>query len=293
MMVNFEIYRHNTIYIMFKTITLNTKNDIKEKYLKNISISQLAKDFSLAPKTISKILKEFGVYDKNKISEELKQLIVLEHNKKEKFSNKEIGKKFNLRYDKISKILKEFNLVSNKPKGKPPLEISETTAICSNCKKEVLKIDFALVKSYQDGRRLSKCKSCRKKQMNEKLTNSLDSFFKDKEARLKVRAKKSNIDFNIEPGYLMKLYNIQNGICFYTGEELICQSGKGRNPHCLSIDKIIPKLGYVVGNIALCINRFNTVKYNLSLEEIKKWMPPMYEKIENHFKQTNMEKYLI
>ena len=56
--------------------------------------------------------------------------------------------------------------------------------------------------------------------------------------------------------------------------------GNGRNPNGLSIDRIDNSLGYSNENVVLCTSRFNTIKSNMTLEEIKKWMPPMYDRIQ-------------
>lgn len=47
----------------------------------------------------------------------------------------------------------------------------------------------------------------------------------------------------------------------------------------ISIDKIIPEKGYVEGNVVLCTNRVNTIKSDLSLEEMKEWIPSWYQKV--------------
>ena len=51
--------------------------------------------------------------------------------------------------------------------------------------------------------------------------------------------------------------------------------------YCLSFDKIISEKGYTKENIVLCTYRANAVKQDLTLEEIKKWLPIWYEKIIN------------
>lgn len=41
---------------------------------------------------------------------------------------------------------------------------------------------------------------------------------------------------------------------------------------------------YVSGNVVFCINKVNTCKNDLSLEEIEKWMPSWYERIIRNFR---------
>lgn len=49
----------------------------------------------------------------------------------------------------------------------------------------------------------------------------------------------------------------------------------------ISLDKVIPERGYVAGNVVLCSNRFNTVKNDLSLEELSLYIPSFYNKLIN------------
>lgn len=45
-----------------------------------------------------------------------------------------------------------------------------------------------------------------------------------------------------------------------------------------SVDKIVPSLWYIEGNIVLCINRINTIKNNITLCEMRDRMPWRYLK---------------
>lgn len=68
---------------------------------------------------------------------------------------------------------------------------------------------------------------------------------------------------------------------------MVCELGSGKHKNSLSIDKIIPEKGYVLGNIIFLSNKINTCKNDLSLEEIKQWMPSWYERI-NKFIKNNL-----
>jgi hypothetical protein len=57
--------------------------------------------------------------------------------------------------------------------------------------------------------------------------------------------------------------------------------GVGSNWQSLTVDKVIPERGYTKRNIVLCTKKFNTVKNDLSLEEIKTHMPFWYNKLIN------------
>ena len=68
-----------------------------------------------------------------------------------------------------------------------------------------------------------------------------------------------------------------------------CAVGQGPSPHSLSIDRIIPQLGYTPGNVVLCTNRANMVKSDLTLAEIKQWLPSWYTRIIKYWKSINFE----
>lgn len=55
----------------------------------------------------------------------------------------------------------------------------------------------------------------------------------------------------------------------------IISGGKANNPHLPSLDRFIPELGYVKGNIAVISLRANSIKKNASIKEIQalfEWM---------------------
>lgn len=82
----------------------------------------------------------------------------------------------------------------------------------------------------------------------------------------KNRAKTKNLACDITNEYILQLYNDQNGKCVVSGREfdLDAFGNKGQvNPDAPSIDRIIPSLGYVKGNVRLvtyltnvCLNEY-------------------------------------
>ena len=79
--------------------------------------------------------------------------------------------------------------------------------------------------------------------------------------RAKARAKKRGIPFNIELEDI-----VIPSKCPVFGTEFV----KGNHHLCASIDKIVPELGYVKGNIQIISNRANMLKGDASAEELKK-----------------------
>jgi len=81
----------------------------------------------------------------------------------------------------------------------------------------------------------------------------------------KTRAKKQNIPFSItEQDIVIPEY------CPVLGVKLDTQTKKGFCNNAASIDKTIPALGYVPGNIIIISWRANRIKYDATLEELNK-----------------------
>jgi hypothetical protein len=79
--------------------------------------------------------------------------------------------------------------------------------------------------------------------------------------RAKIRAKEKGIPFNIE---ISDIIVPEECPIFKTKFEV------RNHKTCASIDRVIPKLGYIKGNIQIISNRANMIKADASLEEIKK-----------------------
>jgi len=84
----------------------------------------------------------------------------------------------------------------------------------------------------------------------------------------KNRAKHKNIPFEIDAEYIGGLWNEQGGLCAYTGESMTMERN---NPHTVSIDRITPAQGYVRGNIALCCDVVNKMKWEMDDKELVTW----------------------
>lgn len=82
----------------------------------------------------------------------------------------------------------------------------------------------------------------------------------------KARAKEKGILFEITPEDI-----VVPDKCPILGIELfISEKGVGRTDNSPSLDRIIPSLGYVKGNIAVISQRANRIKNDATLEEITK-----------------------
>jgi hypothetical protein len=80
----------------------------------------------------------------------------------------------------------------------------------------------------------------------------------------KQRAKRKGIPFNIE-----KFDIIVPKFCPLLGIELFASKGKV-GPNSPSLDRIIPSLGYVKGNIMVISNKANSIKQDATVEELER-----------------------
>lgn len=85
------------------------------------------------------------------------------------------------------------------------------------------------------------------------------------------RARKASIECNIDAEFLKVLLEKQGALCAISKIPLTFTKGQGHIPTNASIDRIDPAKGYVKNNIQLVANQVNTMKSNLSLEQLMMW----------------------
>jgi hypothetical protein len=69
---------------------------------------------------------------------------------------------------------------------------------------------------------------------------------------------------------ILKMWEKQDGKCFYTGLPMEVKAGKGKNnPAAFSIDRIDSSKGYTRDNVVLCRWDVNRAKNNYTLEHFK------------------------
>jgi len=86
------------------------------------------------------------------------------------------------------------------------------------------------------------------------------------------RAKRKNIAFNLDREYLLSLYDQQKGLCYYSGLRMEINGKKSgyHSKFVISVDRIVPELGYTKGNIVLCCNCINTMRGMSTINEFIK-----------------------
>lgn len=153
--------------------------------------------------------------------------------------------------------------------------------ICTMCKKE-FPIDFFRKKLYHSKitseayrRPYHICNCCEKDYAKTKLKEYQRQYKKayDENHRTEIKfhvqnritqwKKKSDILSNLTVKYLVDLYHLQKGLCYYSGESLIIGS-KGVVTHSISLDRLDPLKGYVQGNVVWCLYLVNTMKQRMT-----------------------------
>lgn len=103
---------------------------------------------------------------------------------------------------------------------------------------------------------------------NSKIRSEIERFFDEKATRLKMSAKKRGKYFDdlIDGGFLLNLWNNQNGKCFYSNANMSFDPKD--KLRLISVDRIDNDLGYTSKNIVLCCYSFNAFKFNLNHSEV-------------------------
>lgn len=118
-----------------------------------------------------------------------------------------------------------------------------------------------------------RCKECKKKQYERRREgyrgeSNIDRLMLERYYGARERALKIGCDIDIDKNYLMSLWDKQNGRCAITALKMTFIFGKGRTNTNVSVDRIIPELGYVKGNIQLVCMIVNQMKSNLTMDEL-------------------------
>jgi|GEM_PF-1015566 len=199
-------------------------------------------------------------------------------------TNRAIAKELGCHHNTVGYWLNKSSLKSNGCCRVPLDRVDEHRIRCSKCKK--IKEDSEFLynrkgKKYEY--QFTYCLECRRKQLNANLNSSVEKFLSNKVNRTRLRAKKLNVPFDLTKEFFIKLFEKQEGRCFYTGEKLVCIAGDGKHRNALSVDRIDCGRGYLIDNVVFCTNQVNTSKSDLPLSKIKVWMPRWYSKIIKEF----------
>lgn len=150
--------------------------------------------------------------------------------------------------------------------------------ICTKCGKKKHLDNYRLQRSNAKyPYRLNYCNECRKLQSRALQYKSPENYLRGRFTRKKAWSKQFGVKFTLKVEDILELYSTQKGKCFYTGVPM-CWDGSNHR-YAISFDRIDNDKGYTKRNTVLCLTKVNTAKADLTLDEIKKWMPSWYRKI--------------
>ena len=103
----------------------------------------------------------------------------------------------------------------------------------------------------------ARCKKCDLKDHKRRFNSSYKTRATTLFNAAKSRSKQRNIPFSITKKDIILQYELQKGICYYSGRNLSPVAG---DENVMSIDRIDPILGYIPTNIVICCWRVNKMK---------------------------------
>jgi hypothetical protein len=135
---------------------------------------------------------------------------------------------------------------------------------CRKCRAVQDISEFAFRSERQSYRSI--CKGCKRIAQKERYNNHrTNSWFKLKCTRARSRSQHIRIPFDLTPEYLESIWT---GFCPVTGIELL-QDVERTHPQLAEIDRMIPELGYVQGNVTFMSTRMNRLKNDATLNELQ------------------------
>lgn len=194
--------------------------------------------------------------------------------------SKEKKKEYNKKLKELHKIKLSFEESKKKSKEKKRIgtnALGKTPGrLCKYCNEQK---HFKEFRELQKGRgwkaqngsaRYPQCLVCERKA-------SAKRYRKDPTLQvwnsLKINAKKNGFPFEITKEYLRSIIQDAPKVCPALGIPMIMSEygkHKGKNANSPSIDKIIPELGYVEGNLIVITDMANRIKTNATPEQIIK-----------------------
>lgn len=198
------------------------------------------------------------------------------------YSFYKIGKVLGISHSSVERGAKKWGCSTNFPRQNTPTHIAGGFR-CSKCG-EVKPREAFIERKDGKGLRFSFCRQCKGKQWVELCRANYKSYISHLFSQIKHRARLQNVPFNLTKEYLIELWEKQNGKCFYTDTALELSQKRQHNVHSPGLDKIIPRLGYTMGNVVWTVQRINAMKNDATLEEMSLWMPGWFKRIEQKIK---------
>ena len=141
---------------------------------------------------------------------------------------------------------------------------------CYVCKQEKDENLFVLRGDDRPNKYRNICKDCHN-QRNRKgyYKRKKQNPFIFKHQRLIISTSQRGIHYDLTPEFLKGIWT---GFCPISGEEIVLTTGEGEhlNDNSAELDRFIPELGYVKGNVTWISRKFNRKKNDSTLSELKK-----------------------
>lgn len=153
---------------------------------------------------------------------------------------------------------------------------------CNSCNLEKNEEEFS---KRNDGKNIGKyrktCKECKNKNQRKNYYNyKKNNPFLARHTKMKASCKQRNIPYNLDEEYLEQIWT---EYCPISGIKLEwpTSSENRSSENVAELDRFIPELGYIKGNVSWVSRRMNNLKSNASVDELEKilnwmksWKPP-------------------
>lgn len=137
--------------------------------------------------------------------------------------------------------------------------------ICQSCQQELPDECFAERKD-NSGRRRPYCGGCRNNVERARYDyHKRTQPFKLRASRAKTRARGCGVPYDLDADYLQSIWT---GFCPVFGCEIFLFDRDRSDELAAELDRIVPALGYVKGNVAFLSRRANRLKNNVTSKEL-------------------------
>jgi len=148
---------------------------------------------------------------------------------------------------------------------------------CTHCQISKEDLEFP-VRNDRSGRLRPYCKSCSNNiQRSRYEVYKKRNPFLHKCNRAKSRASQLKLPFNLTPDYLESLWT---GTCPITGEAISFVERDRSDEFAAELDRFVPALGYVQGNVSFISRKMNRLKNSATTEQLQKLLDWMYDRIQ-------------
>lgn len=150
---------------------------------------------------------------------------------------------------------------------------------CFKCKTFKPVEDFSKNRSTFDGYQKA-CKECFSnydsvqkgyKKKSALLKSDLKTYLRNKTSSLERKCREKNLYFDLDKEFIYNLYLKQEGRCYYTGENIVHNTGCHQYDS-ISIDRLDPNKGYTKNNVVLSLFAINSFKGMMNEKEFKEFL---------------------